>query len=1741
MNAKLLSIITKKVWIIIALSLYFAKVFSYDFEVDGLCYNILSENQVEVTYKYVQGDYSGKLVIPEKVKYGGKEYIVSVIGTDAFSWCSGLTGSLVIPNSVTRIGYHAFFNCSGLTGSLTIPNSVTSIGAQAFDGCSSLTGSLIIPNSVTTIMHGSFRGCKFTGSLTIPNSITTIEEHVFDGCSGFTGSLIIPSSVTSIDDGAFNGCSGFTGSLIIPSTVTSIGSSTFYGCSGLTSLIIPSSVASIGYKTFMYCKRLSYVESQMEFPFSFGDDIFLGIASNAILVIPKGESYPYGITKWFAETKRKSDNYILSISSSGNGYASYDGTSIRTKTEEFSLTEGATATITFTPDEGYRIKTVKVNNSTVSVSNNQYTISSIKANTTVNVEFEAIPPTTYTLSVTASGNGSATYSSTTIRNNTRSFTENEGTSATITFSPDDGYRIKTVKVNNSTVSVSNNRYTISSINANTTVSVEFEEILVNQFSVDGFYYKVIEDKTNEVELIQDEVYKNYTGDLVIPENVTYNGRSYKITSIGKLAFYDCSGFTGSLYIPSSMISIGDYAFYGCKGFTGSLTIPNSVNSIGKAAFYNCEGFNGTLTISNNITSIEDYTFSGCKGLTGSLRIPYSINTIGNYAFFGCESFTGSLSIPSSVTSIGKYAFSICSGFTGTLTIPNSVTSIGNYAFGHCSGFTGSLAIPNSVTSIGESAFYGCSGFTGSLYIPSSVTFLGESAFCECRGLTGTLTIPNTVSSIGINTFRSCGFTGSLVIPNSVTSIGDYAFYGCRGFTGSLTIPNTVSLIGKYSFGRCGFTGTLIIPSSVTSIRESAFSLCSGFTGSLSIPASVISIGNSAFMGCRGLTSVFISENVTSIGYSAFQSCNNMILVESQIFEPFSIDDNVFQEISSVAELKVPKGTKTKYEAFSGWTCNFNKINEIDATDSYTLSITVSGNGLVSYDGKTIRDESRSFAVNEGTSLSISITPDEGYQVKSFKVNGSTVSVPTSSYYISSVTSNTTIEVDFEEIPINSDGWYNTYMTCINRTESKIVTGSNVQKTVGFVIANSGKRSVNIKKIVAKHPDTNATLTTSTDMSLLGELKPDSTKALSINLRVDVSPIYEITYTLDNEEYVYDNTEYIILSIIGNKFGVVNFMEASVGDETRRFSIKPGDNATVEFVPNNGCILTKASVKDTDITSNIVGNKYTIVDITSSTSVNAVFDSVSGDSRSVNGHEYVDLGLPSGKYWSTVNYGAKNPEDAGSYLSPDNLENVSSKWGDYWRVPTKDEMQELIDECKWEWTEQNGTNGFVIKGPNGNTMFLPAAGKNNLFNDVSVGSIATYFTSSHDDTVYYWIFEGSSSGMKMSNVWAASYNYPVRPISTVKNESVFSVDGLNFTVVSAGDKTINLAKGNYGKVLEVPATVKYPSAEWKIVGIDKGALSECNELAAIIWNPGATFTESVDNTNLLLYVKSASYAPTSIKNVVVNGVADRITLTDTSRKNDFYCPQEFAAKEVSYTHNYKMETGLGNARGWETIALPFDVQKVTHESKGEIIPFANWKSGDTKKPFWLMTYGANGWTEANSIKAHTPYIISMPNHSNYKSEFRLNGRVTFSAENAIIPVSDDLHTPNYNGKTFIPNYANQSNKNFYALNVNNDLETYNGNYVEGSTFLIGDIADRVIHPFEAYMATISQTRGCIAIDEDFTMDIDFITEALAEEKSLRVYNLNGQLVRATEGKSLDEVKKNLPAGIYIVNGKKIIIR
>lgn len=197
---------------------------------------------------------TGNLIIPSFVTYSNRTYSVTAIREGAFENCWGLTGDLIIPNSVKTIGSSAFYNCYGFTGSLTIGNSVKKIESNAFRLCG-FSGSLIIGNSVTTIKDGAFEGCSgFTGNLTIPNSVITIGDWAFAYCSGFTGSLTIPNSVTTLGKGAFYKCNGFTDNLTIGNSLTFIGFQAFQLCSGfLGNLTIGNSVSDIGELAFYNC------------------------------------------------------------------------------------------------------------------------------------------------------------------------------------------------------------------------------------------------------------------------------------------------------------------------------------------------------------------------------------------------------------------------------------------------------------------------------------------------------------------------------------------------------------------------------------------------------------------------------------------------------------------------------------------------------------------------------------------------------------------------------------------------------------------------------------------------------------------------------------------------------------------------------------------------------------------------------------------------------------------------------------------------------------------------------------------------------------------------------------------------------------------------------------------------------------------------------------------------------------------------------------------------------------------------------------------------------------------------------------------------------------------------------------------------------------------------------------------------------------------------------------------------
>ena len=158
------------------------------------------------------------------------------------------------------------------------------------------------------------------------------------------------------------------------------------------------------------------------------------------------------------------------------------------------------------------------------------------------------------------------------------------------------------------------------------------------------------------------------------------------------------------------------------------------------------------------------------------------------------------------------------------------------------------------------------------------------------------------------------------------------------------------------------------------------------------------------------------------------------------------------------------------------------------------------------------------------------------------------------------------------------------------------------------------------------------------------------------------------------------------------------------------------------------------------------------------------------------HEYVDLGLPSGLLWATCNVGANAPEEYGDYFAwgettpkdtytsanytysdnpailPSDHDAATANWGNGWRMPTKAEFQELLDNTTVTWTQQNGVNGRLFTATNGNSLFLPAAGYRWGDELYGVGNYGFYWSSSlyTDNPFRAWYFYFHSDYYGMSH-------------------------------------------------------------------------------------------------------------------------------------------------------------------------------------------------------------------------------------------------------------------------------------------------------------------------------------------------------------------------------------------------------
>lgn len=194
----------------------------------------------------------------------------------------------------------------------------------------------------------------------------------------------------------------------------------------------------------------------------------------------------------------------------------------------------------------------------------------------------------------------------------------------------------------------------------------------------------------------------------------------------------------------------------------------------------------------------------------------------------------------------------------------------------------------------------------------------------------------------------------------------------------------------------------------------------------------------------------------------------------------------------------------------------------------------------------------------------------------------------------------------------------------------------------------------------------------------------------------------------------------------------------------------------------------------------------------------------------NGHEYVDLGLPSGTLWATCNVGADAPEDYGSYFAwgetqpkrfydwssykysmdndkltkycsfsdygyngfTDNLTTLQASddaatvnWGNGWRMPTWEEWQELFDNTTYIWTTQNGVDGQLFTASNGNGLFIPAAGIRDDGSSEFTGSYGIYWLSS----LYYYPSMADALQIGLDEYYGSDrcWGQSVRPVRSAR--------------------------------------------------------------------------------------------------------------------------------------------------------------------------------------------------------------------------------------------------------------------------------------------------------------------------------------------------------------------------------------
>ena len=287
-------------------------------------------------------------------------------------------------------------------------------------------------------------------------------------------------------------------------------------------------------------------------------------------------------------------------------------------------------------------------------------------------------------------------------------------------------------------------------------------------TADGLWWKVTGPDTVQL-LPENNNHQNYSGsyssmaEITVPATVSYEGKTYRVTSLAPNAFYFNSKTT-SVTLPDGLETIGGSAFFFASGIK-TLHIPDSVKTIGAMAFDYVS--NAALNIPASIEFIGDSAFAG-SGVVGG-DFPESLTYLGDKAFMNCKGLT-SITLPSGVETYGTNIFYGCANVT-YVELPQNMEKIPNGLLWACTGLK-RIYIPSSVKTIGEGAFYGAG--LEKLNLPNGLEKIGQWAFCSTK--LKDIIIPDSVQTIEYRAFIYCDGVENCVVGSGVKEIGQDAFY-----------------------------------------------------------------------------------------------------------------------------------------------------------------------------------------------------------------------------------------------------------------------------------------------------------------------------------------------------------------------------------------------------------------------------------------------------------------------------------------------------------------------------------------------------------------------------------------------------------------------------------------------------------------------------------------------------------------------------------------------------------------------------------------------------------------------------------------------------------------------------------------------------------------------------------------------------------------------------------------------------